>query len=106
MAKNKDSADDAVQTISIPIDPNLNADTREALIRELAPKGSTGIVGNLADIQRAGAAIVKGEGSDLAAAKQVDEAVNSAVDAAAAQSAGDANTGASISGGDSYNPKG
>lgn len=120
MADKTTSASSDVQTISIPIDPNLDADTRESLIRQLGPKGGTGVVGNLADVQRAGAAIVKGESSTfadgveappgttdegLANAKAVDEAVQAAVDSAAAQSAGDANTGASISGGD-YNVKG
>lgn len=118
MAKKDSDSGDAVQTITIPIDPNLNADTREALIRELGPKGGTGVVGNLADVQRAGAAIVKGDGKgfadgveappgttdqDLANAKAVDAAVQAAVDSAAAQSAGDSHTGASIRGGNSYN---
>ena len=82
------------ETITIPVNPNLDPATREDLIRQLAPVNpALGVVGNYADIQRGGAAVLKETGSmsdgvetppgvtgeDIKAAKKVDAAVDAAV---------------------------
>lgn len=113
---------DGIRYITVPVNPNLDDATVEDMVRALAPPTS-GIVGNLADIQRAGAAIVAGEAKDLAAgvelppgespddlkaAAKVNAAVEQAVEdsrTGEASSVGDPNTGASIKGG-TYNVKG
>lgn len=124
MADNVKKSDkiDGVRYITIPIADNLDDATVEDLVRQLAPPTS-GIVGNLADVQRAGAAIVAGEAKDLAAGVEIPPGespddlktaakVNAAVEQAVqdsqsgrASSVGDSHTGASISGG-TYNSPG
>lgn len=118
----KTTEKDGIRYITVPVNPNLDDATVEDMVRALAPP-TVGIVGNYADIQRAGAAIVAGEGKDLAsgvelppgetagdvkAAAKVNAAVEQAVEDSRtgnASSVGDANTGASIAGG-TYNTKG
>lgn len=113
---------DGVRFITIPVADNLDDATVEDLVRQLAPPVA-GIVGNYADVQRAGAAIVAGEGKDLASgvelppgespedaktAAQVNAAVEKAVEdsqTGRASSVGDSHTGASIRGG-TYNTPG
>ena len=113
MADNKrnEQTIDGVRYITIPVRDNLDDAGVEELIRQLAPP-VVGIVGNLADIQRAGAEIVKGNAKDLASGVETpagvtddDLAVTQAVEDAVAaanesssgkgNSAGDAKTGAS-----------
>lgn len=84
-----------IETITIPINPDLDPATREDLLRQLAPVNpALGVVGNYADIQRGGAAVVKDQGTmdsgvetppgvtgeDLRQAKQVEDAIASATD--------------------------
>lgn len=96
-----------------------DASTRERIASQLAPRGPE-VVGNLADLQRAGAAAAKGDGSDLsdgvelpagvtteqikadekaqkAAAKAIDEAVTAANDAAQSQAEASAKASAKAS---------
>lgn len=82
-----------VETITIPINPDLSPEDRDALIRQLAPKDPLyGVVGNFADVQRGGAAVVTGSGSmsdgvqtppgtteqDLATSTAVSDAIDKA----------------------------
>lgn len=84
---------DTGSTITVPVDPDMDPATREDLIRQLAPRtAAVGVVGNLADVQRGGAHVVKGTGSmsdgvidppgvtaeDIAVEKKIDEAVEAA----------------------------
>jgi hypothetical protein len=119
--KRKEETTDGIRYITVPVADNLDDATVEDLVRQLAPPVA-GIVGNYADIQRAGAAIVSGEGKGLAdgvelppgesdesvkTAAKVNAAVEKAVEdsrTGRASSIGDAHTGASIPGG-TYNPK-
>lgn len=89
---------DKVETITIPINPNLSAEDREALIRALAPPDPLyGVVGNYADVQRGGGLVVKGEGTmddgvetpvsenpetDQANSQAVNQAIDKALDQA------------------------
>lgn len=121
MADNKKDkgAPEGVRYITVPVGENVDDATVEALIRELAPPVA-GVVGNYADIQRAGAAIVAGDAKDLASGVEVPpgedmkqqiataKAVEDAVEASKTgnpSSVGDSHTGASIPGG-TYNVKG
>lgn len=103
----KDERIDGVRYITIPVRDNLDAAGIEDLVRQLAPP-VVGIVGNYADVQRAGAEIVKGNATDFAAGvetppgvtdddievtRQVDAAVEAAVEGLGASSVGDAHTG-------------
>jgi hypothetical protein len=106
MPAKKDEKIDGVRYITVPVGDNLDDATVEDIIRQLAPPVA-GIVGNYADVQRAGAAIVKGDGSDLASGVEtppgvtdtdiaVTKAVEDAVEASRtgeASSVGDSNTG-------------
>lgn len=86
--KTRAATSDDVEYVTIPVDKNLDEGTRNDLIRQLAPS-APGIVGNLADIQRAGAAIVLGEGKGLADGVETPPGVTD-VDIAAAKAVGDA----------------
>lgn len=104
----KDERIDGVRYITIPVRDNLDDAGITALIEQLAP-ATVGLVGNYADMQRGGAAALKGDGSvssgvemppgvteaDLATTKAVEDAVAAAVESStgAGNSAGDASTG-------------
>lgn len=104
----KDEQIDGVRYLTIPVRDNLDDAGIEELIRQLAPP-VVGIVGNYADVQRGGAAVVKGDGSlesgvetppgvtddDIAVTRQVEEAIATAIESSTGKgnSAGDANTG-------------
>jgi len=106
MPPKKEERIEGVRYITIPVGDNLDDATVEDIIRQLAPPVS-GIVGNYADVQRAGAAIVKGDATDLAAGVEtpagvtendlaVTKAVEDAVEASRTgnpSSVGDPNTG-------------
>lgn len=49
-------------TITIEVDPDMDPVRRDLLIAQLAPRTTT-VLGNLADLQRMGAAVVSGSGS-------------------------------------------
>lgn len=110
---------DGVREVTILVGDNVDDATVEEAIRSLAPPVA-GIVGNYADVQRAGAAIVTGTGNGFADGVESPpdaEAVETAAVAAAIEKAvedsqtgtpssvGDPSTGASIKGG-TYNTKG
>lgn len=110
---------DGVREVTILVGDNVDDATVEEAIRSLAPPVA-GIVGNYADVQRAGAAIVTGTGNSIADGVEPPpdaEAVETAAVAAAIEKAvedsqtgtpssvGDPSTGASIKGG-TYNTKG
>lgn len=78
-------------------EPGIDETTRAAIERTLEPR-STNVVGNLADLQRAGAAVVKGEGSDLAAGVEKPAGVSDAAIAATAEA--EAKVAARTEGGD------
>lgn len=106
--KSKSQQIDGVRYITIPVADNLDDATVEDLVRALAPPTS-GIVGNYADIQRAGAAIVAGEGTDLAsgveipAGESADDLKTAAqVNAAVEQAVSDSQTGRASSVGDPH----
>lgn len=106
----KDERLEGVRYITIPVRDNLDDAGVEDLIRQLAPP-AVGIVGNYADVQRAGAKAVLEDGvtafqegvetppgvtdEDIAVTKAVDDAVAAAVESStgAGNSAGDAKTG-------------
>ena len=111
MPARKEQTIDGVRYITIPVRDNLDDAGVEELIRQLAPP-VVGIVGNYADIQRAGAQIVAGDANDLASGvetpagvtendlavtRAVEDAVAAANDSSSGRgnSAGDARTGAS-----------
>lgn len=104
----KDERIDGVRYLTIPVRDNLDDAGITALIEQLAPP-VVGIVGNYADVQRGGAAVVKAEGSmsdgvetppgvtedDIAVTKQVEDAIATAIETSTGNgnSAGDAKTG-------------
>jgi hypothetical protein len=113
----KSSLPDGVREVTILVGDNVDDATVEEAIRSLAPSVA-GIVGNYADVQRAGAAIVTGTGNsfadgvvpppdaDAVAAAEVSAAVEKAVEDSRTgnpSSVGDSHTGAAIRGG-TYNP--
>lgn len=117
-SKGKSKLPDGVREITVLVGDNVDDATVEAALRSLAPNVS-GVVGNYADIQRAGAAIVNGDAKDLAAGVEpppgltgddiaVSAAIEESIEAAKTgnpSSVGDPSTGASIKGG-TYNVKG
>lgn len=99
---------DGVRWLHVPIRDSLDDAGITALIEQLAP-ATVGLVGNYADLQRGGAAVLKDQGSmsegverpagvtdqDIAVTKAVEGAVAAAVESSpgTGNSAGDAHTG-------------
>lgn len=114
---------DGVRYITVPVNDALDDATIEDIVRQLAPP-TVGLVGNYADVQRGGGAVLSGDAKSMAAGVEVPPGVsaedventakvNAAVEKAVedsktgrASSLGDAHTGASIAGGSTYNKPG
>ena len=118
-SKAKSSLPDGVREVTILVGDNVDDATVEDAIRSLAPNVA-GITGNYADVQRAGAAIVRGDadgfaagvepppgltGDDIAVSAAIEKSVEDAK-TGKPSSVGDSHTGASITGGNTYNVKG
>lgn len=91
----KDEQIDGVRYITIPVRDNLDAAGVEELVRQLAP-ATVGLVGNYADVQRAGGEIARGNATDFAAGvvtppgvTEADIAVTNAVEDAVAKAVED-----------------